>query len=70
MIHSIATTFLNLGIVILNLYYLKQLYLTKEYFKLVLADKDSEYFNFFLYQNYVEMIGFKKISENTYSKDI
>ncbi|MEG0068716.1 hypothetical protein [Cetobacterium sp.] len=63
MIHSIATTFLNLGIAVLNLYYLKKLYLTKEDFKLVLADKESEYFKFFLHQNYNDLeYFFSKIS--------
>ncbi|WP_297487058.1 hypothetical protein [uncultured Cetobacterium sp.] len=52
LINSISVILLNLGISILNLYYLKNLSKNKDSFNLVLADCNSEYFNFFIRKNY------------------
>lgn len=55
---SIPTAFLNFGIVIIDLYYLYQLYTTKESFKLIEAEKDSKYLNHFFQVNESELKDF------------
>lgn len=54
-ISSTSVIFLNLGIAILNLFYLKKLYSNKDSFKLILADCTSEYFKFFTHENYKDI---------------
>lgn len=62
-IGSTSVIFLNLGIAILNLFYLKNLYSNKDSFKLVLADCKSQYFKFFTHENYGDIeYFFAKIS--------
>lgn len=51
MIGSGSTIFLNIGIALINIYFLKKLYAIKENFELILADKNSEYFKHFIKQN-------------------
>lgn len=47
---------MNLGIVIINIYYLRKIYGREEYFQMVPVDKDSQYFKYFLdfYQEDIE----------------
>lgn len=58
MIGSVATTFLNIGIAIMNLFYLKRLYSIKENFQLVEAERNSEYFKFFIDHNSEDFANF------------
>lgn len=55
LIHSLPTALMNVGIAIINLYFLYNIYNTKEEFKLVEADTTSEYFNYFLKMNMHEI---------------
>jgi hypothetical protein len=48
LIHSLPIVVLNLGIVFINLYYLYKYYASKERFDLVMAEIDSELFEYFL----------------------
>lgn len=48
LINSIPTVFMNLGIACINLYFLYQIYYTKEEFKILSADTASEYFQHFI----------------------
>jgi len=48
MIGSIPTGIMNVGIVIIDVYYLAKIYLSKDYFKLQPITKDSEYLTTFL----------------------
>ncbi len=54
-IGSFSAVLLNLAIACLNLIYLKKLYSTKDTFTLIPADKNSEFFNFFLHNNYKDI---------------
>lgn len=47
-INSIPTGFMNVGIVIIDAYYLIKMYRSKDYFKLQNIEKDSEYLSSFL----------------------
>lgn len=47
-IKNIPTGLMNLGIVIIDVYYLARIYLSKDYFKLQPITNDSEYLNTFL----------------------
>jgi hypothetical protein len=72
LIGALPVGLMNLGIAIINIYYLVKIYnasAKKEYFKILSIEKDSEYFNHFL--NYYKE-GIKKyadplkLKENTY----
>lgn len=56
LINSVPTIFMNLGIAGINLYFLYHIYSTKEEFKIVSADTDSEYYQHFIkiYQTQIE----------------
>ncbi|MBM7602513.1 hypothetical protein JOC75_000483 [Metabacillus crassostreae] len=63
LIGALPVGFMNLGIVIINIYYLVKIYSAsakQEYFKLLPIEKDSEYFNHFL-EFYKE--GLKKFTD-------
>lgn len=47
---------MNLGIVVINIYYLRKIYGREEYFQMVPVDKNSQYFKYFLefYQEDIE----------------
>jgi len=51
LIDSIPTVFMNLSIACINLYYLYQMYHTKEEFKIISASKDSHYLQHFIEVN-------------------
>lgn len=51
MIGSFSTTFMNIGIALMNIYYLRQLYMKKDSFELVKADRESDYFKLFMEKN-------------------
>ena len=51
LIDSVPTVFMNLGIACINLYFLYQIYSTKEEFKLINASTDSDYYRHFLEVN-------------------
>ena len=48
LIGSLPVGFMNLGIAIINIYYLIKIYTTKEYFKILPTDGNSQYFKYFL----------------------
>jgi GNAT superfamily N-acetyltransferase len=48
LIGALPVGFMNLGIAIINIYYLLKIYSSKEYFKLLPIESDSQYFNYFL----------------------
>lgn len=50
-IGSFSTTFMNIGIALMNLYYLRKLYSIKESYEIVKADKESDYFKLFIEKN-------------------
>jgi hypothetical protein len=47
-IDSVPTIFMNLSIACINIYYLYQIYRTKEEFKIISASKNDEYFQHFI----------------------
>lgn len=55
MISSVPTTALNLGIVIIDAYYLYKLYNGKDEFNVVEAELDSKYFHYFLKKHSTEI---------------
>jgi len=55
LIGSVPTVFMNLGIACINIYFLYQIYNTKEEFKLVNATTDSDYYRHFLSVNRKEI---------------
>lgn len=55
LIHSMPTALMNVGIAFINLYFLYNIYNTKEEFELIEAETDSEYFNYFLKVNMQEI---------------
>ncbi len=58
MISSLPTGFMNVGIAIIDIYFLAKIYLSKEYFRILPFDKDSQYVRQFIdfYQNDIEKI--------------
>ncbi len=48
MIGSMPTGIMNLGIVIIDAYYLYRMYLSKEYLRILPIDEDTEYLKYFL----------------------
>ncbi len=54
-IDSVPTIFMNLSIACINIYYLYQIYRTKEEFKIVSASTNSEYFQHFVEFNRQEI---------------
>lgn len=48
MIGSIPTGMMNLGIVVIDIYYLVKMYQAKEFFKILPIENDSEYLNEFI----------------------
>lgn len=48
LINSIPTVFMNIGIACINLYFLYQIYYTKEEFKILNAETSSEYYLHFI----------------------
>ncbi len=55
MIGSIPTTVLNLGIVVIDAYYLYKLYNGKDEFNVVEAELDSKYFHYYLKKHSTEI---------------
>jgi len=66
LIDSLPTALMNVGISVINLYFLYNIYNTKEEFKLVEAEIDSKYFNHFLEVNEEEIK--KQISKEELKK--
>lgn len=62
LIGALPVGFMNLGIVIINIYYLIKIYRSKEYFKILPIEADSQYFNYFL--NFYQK-GIEKYTNNT-----
>lgn len=56
LINSIPTGFMNLGIAVIDIYFLVKMYSNKDYFKLLGVEQNSDYFNSFL-EFYKEDIG-------------
>ena len=54
-IDSLPTMLMNLGIAGINVYFLWQIYSTKEQFKLIVASANSEYFEHFISTNQSEI---------------
>lgn len=54
-IDSLPTIFMNLSIACINIYYLYQIYSSKEEFKIISASNDSEYFAHFITVNEPEI---------------
>jgi len=48
MIGSLPTGLMNLGIVIIDIYFLSRMYLSKEFFRVLPINQDTEYLNYFL----------------------
>ncbi|MFD3157563.1 GNAT family N-acetyltransferase [Haloimpatiens sp. FM7330] len=48
LIGALPVGFMNLGIVIINIYYLVKIYNSKEYFKILPIEGNSQYFKYFL----------------------
>lgn len=48
LIGALPVGFMNIGISIINIYYLTKIYGSKEYFKLLPFERNSEYFSYFL----------------------
>ena len=48
MIGSIPTGLMNIGIVIIDIYYLARMYMSKEYFRVLPIENDTDYLNGFL----------------------
>jgi len=48
LIDSVPTIFMNIGIAFINLYFLYQIYNSKEKFKIINASSDAEYYQHFL----------------------
>ncbi len=48
LIGSLPTGFMNVGIVVIDIYYLARIYLSGEYFKMLPIDNDSEYLASFI----------------------
>ena len=55
LIHSLPTALMNVGIAFINIYFLYNIYNTKEEFQLVEAETDSKYFNYFIKVNMQEI---------------
>jgi len=55
LINSLPTALMNVGIAIINLYFLYNIYNTKEEFQLLEAETDSKYFNHFIETNIKEI---------------
>lgn len=56
--------FMNAGIVIINIYYLVQIYNKKDYFKLLKMNQSTEYFKYFMSFHKNNMSAFMKVAEN------
>lgn len=48
LIGALPVGFMNLGIVLINIYHLVKIYRSKEYFKILPIEGNSQYFNYFL----------------------
>lgn len=48
LIGALPVGFMNLGIVLINIYHLVKIYRSKEYFKILTIEGTSQYFNYFL----------------------
>jgi hypothetical protein len=69
MISALPVMIMNVGILTINLFYLRQMFTTKDYFKVISVDKDDEYLkNFILfYDAYIkEAMGRVPIEDNDY----
>ncbi|MEG0135884.1 MAG: GNAT family N-acetyltransferase [Cetobacterium sp.] len=51
LIGSFSTMFLNIGIVVIDIYYLKKLYFFKDDFEIIETDINTSYFKYFLKRN-------------------
>ncbi|MCY6372224.1 hypothetical protein [Clostridium ganghwense] len=56
LIGALPVGFMNLGIVLINIYHLIKIYRSKEYFKILSIEGNSQYFDYFLdfYKNEIE----------------
>ncbi len=48
LIGSLPTGFMNLGIVIIDIYFLARMYISKEFFRVLPIENDTDYLNYFL----------------------
>ncbi len=67
LIGSVPVGIMNLGIVLINLYYLQKIYGKEEYFQMLSIEPDSEYFQYFL-EHYKEDIK-KYFSRHEYNPE-
>jgi hypothetical protein len=68
LIGSIPVAVMNIGIVIINIYYLVQMYGQKEYFKILNVGADSEYLKSFLSFYEREISKFSRFDTNVLSR--
>ncbi len=65
LIGSVPTGLMNVGIALINIYYLFKMYGSKEYFKLLFVDEDSSYLKAFIDYYKDDIHGYKTIDYNT-----
>ena len=68
MIGSMPTGFMNLGIVIIDIYYLWKMYLSKEYLRVLPIDEDTQYLKYFLEYYKKDISNFVDLSKIDISK--
>ena len=69
MISAVPVMIMNVGILTINLYYLRQMYQTKDYFKVLRVEKDDEYLKNFInfYDAYIrEAMGRVPLEDNDF----
>ena len=64
LIGSIPVGVMNIGIILINIYYLVQMYTQKNYFKLLKMENSSDYINYFISTHKEDMTRFIKVPEN------
>lgn len=64
LIGALPVGVMNAGIVLINIYYLFQIYTKKDYFTLLKMNRSTEYFKYFMSFHKDNMSSFMKIEEN------
>lgn len=64
LIEAPPVAFMNIGIVLINIYYLVQMYSKKDYFTLLKMNKGTEYFKHFMSFHKENMSSFMEVDEN------
>lgn len=68
MIGSLPTGFMNLGIVIIDIYYLSRMYLSKDYLRVIPIEGDTDYLKYFLEYYKKDISNYVDISKIDISK--